>query len=455
MSGRMDHFDIKLPLRSLSDMQRIVYDALIIGTGAGGGAALLRLCENWKGLAKKIGILEAGELIFPTHVYNIPDQKNNWEKLFRHHVFPIGKSLPQFPGAEQIFAVGGRTLYWGLVCPRFHDSEFKDWPLSPIEMASYYKIAEYHLGTQSGDMMKSPQQKTILERLRTSGFAESDEIPQAISPSPTGAFSSLHFLTKAMRYQSFDLAIKARAIRFHQEKGAFLVEAASGPQNMITIQAKNVILATGALETPRLLLHSGVQGNAIGRYLINHSFLRAHGTVDAKVSGNVKILIPSRPWRPYQIQLYQNTKNVNLVAFGRVQPRFENQLQLDTRTLDDYGIPQIRIDFSYSEQDRRVMSQMQDAVHRIFTIMDPERYVRKNRKVTIEWQEPGSDYHESGTCRIGTDPATSAANPYGQIHSVPGLYVVDNSALPSIGSANPTLTTIALAIRTADYISKH
>ncbi|MNR60569.1 Paromamine 6'-oxidase [compost metagenome] len=66
---------------------------------------------------------------------------------------------------------------------------------------------------------------------------------------------------------------------------------------------------------------------------------------------------------------------------------------------------------------------------------------------------PGADSHESGTCRMGTDPYTSATNPYGQIHHVPGLFVADNSVLPSTGGANPTLSTIALAIRTADYIA--
>jgi choline dehydrogenase-like flavoprotein len=52
---------------------------------------------------------------------------------------------------------------------------------------------------------------------------------------------------------------------------------------------------------------------------------------------------------------------------------------------------------------------------------------------------------------MGIDPSTSAVNQYGQIHGISGLYVADNSVLPSLG-ANPTLTTVALAIRTADYI---
>ena len=65
---------------------------------------------------------------------------------------------------------------------------------------------------------------------------------------------------------------------------------------------------------------------------------------------------------------------------------------------------------------------------------------------------PGADNHEFGTCRMGDDPLTSATNRYGQIHGVPGLYIADNSVLPSIGASNPTLSTVALAIRMVDYL---
>jgi choline dehydrogenase-like flavoprotein len=71
--------------------------------------------------------------------------------------------------------------------------------------------------------------------------------------------------------------------------------------------------------------------------------------------------------------------------------------------------------------------------------------------ISVYLRPPGDDNHESGTCRMGDDPATSAVNRYGQIHGIFGLYVADNSVLPSIGT-NPTLTTVALAIRTADHI---
>ena len=60
--------------------------------------------------------------------------------------------------------------------------------------------------------------------------------------------------------------------------------------------------------------------------------------------------------------------------------------------------------------------------------------------------------HESSTCRMGDDPNASATNRHGQIHGVQGLYVADNSVLPSLTAAGPVLSNSALAIRLADHI---
>ena len=60
--------------------------------------------------------------------------------------------------------------------------------------------------------------------------------------------------------------------------------------------------------------------------------------------------------------------------------------------------------------------------------------------------------HQAGTCRFGTDPATSVLNLDCRAHEVDNLYVTDASFFPSIGAVNPTLTIIANALRVADII---
>ena len=60
--------------------------------------------------------------------------------------------------------------------------------------------------------------------------------------------------------------------------------------------------------------------------------------------------------------------------------------------------------------------------------------------------------HQAGTCRFGTDPATSVLDLDCRAHEVDNLYVTDASFFPSIGAVNPTLTIIANALRVADTL---
>lgn len=65
----------------------------------------------------------------------------------------------------------------------------------------------------------------------------------------------------------------------------------------------------------------------------------------------------------------------------------------------------------------------------------------------------GGSAHQAGTCRFGTDPATSVLDLDCKAHDLDNLYVVDASFFPSISAVNPTLTIIANALRVADVIA--
>ena len=61
--------------------------------------------------------------------------------------------------------------------------------------------------------------------------------------------------------------------------------------------------------------------------------------------------------------------------------------------------------------------------------------------------------HQMGSCRMGADPATSVANPWGELHDTPGVWVGDASAFPTASGTNPMVTIMALARRTAGAIA--
>ncbi len=60
--------------------------------------------------------------------------------------------------------------------------------------------------------------------------------------------------------------------------------------------------------------------------------------------------------------------------------------------------------------------------------------------------------HQAGTCRFGTDPATSVLDVNCKAHEIDNLYVVDTSFFPSIGAVNPALTAMANAMRVGEHL---
>ena len=67
-------------------------------------------------------------------------------------------------------------------------------------------------------------------------------------------------------------------------------------------------------------------------------------------------------------------------------------------------------------------------------------------------REPGRGIHEVGVARMGLDPKKSVLNSFQQSHDIPNLFVMDGSGFVSSACQNPTLTIMALALRSTDYL---
>jgi choline dehydrogenase-like flavoprotein len=74
------------------------------------------------------------------------------------------------------------------------------------------------------------------------------------------------------------------------------------------------------------------------------------------------------------------------------------------------------------------------------------------RTFALEDRVPGFGIHEVGVARMGADPKTSVLNQFQQTHDVKNLFVMDGASMPSGGCQNPTLTIMALAVRSSDYL---
>jgi choline dehydrogenase-like flavoprotein len=85
------------------------------------------------------------------------------------------------------------------------------------------------------------------------------------------------------------------------------------------------------------------------------------------------------------------------------------------------------------------------------TGMADHHVLRKNFYMSMDIPVAGVA-HQAGTCRFGTDPATSVLDTNCKAHELDNLYVVDTSFFPSIGAVNPALTAIANALRVGDHL---
>lgn len=489
-----EYLDYWIPLTSLEQMARTHYDVIIVGTGAGGGAVLWRLCEHWAKIGKRIGVIEAGDLLLPTNAQNVATlDAERYVKYWRNPKFwkKIGESQPACPipdfidapfplAFQQFLALGGRTLIWNAVSPRMHPAEIMKGPVPLKEMDYYYRIAEKVMSVTRNYSQGSLLTQILLERLQTKGFPEADDMPVAVDLGQTKYgelhsnvfFSSMLLLARALNRRPFDLTVRARAVQVLTEKGrAAGVRVMSPDKKSYDISAETVVLSTSTLETPRILLNSGIQGEAIGHYLTNHSRVVGNAIISRldfpEVLGTLNILIPQTEERPYQIQMYgpgqyywyhykteplQQEWGVDLQASGKVESRYENYVSLDPERRDEYGMPELQVCFTYSDRDLEIIRKMAEGVKQASHAMNASLLSNDGSEVCLRL--PGEEIHEMGTCRMGDDSCNAAVNRYGEVFGISGLFVADNSVVPNTGAANPTLTTVALAIRTADYIQQ-
>lgn len=130
---------------------------------------------------------------------------------------------------------------------------------------------------------------------------------------------------------------------------------------------------------------------------------------------------------------------------GEMLPRFENSVSLHPTKKDKWGMPQLHIDITHGENDRRMREDMADTAANILEDLGLKD-VRRNAATEHEFP-PGLAIHEVGTARMGHDPKTSVLNGFNQAHDVPNLFVTDGSSLASSAWQNPSLTFMALTAR--------
>jgi choline dehydrogenase-like flavoprotein len=273
----------------------------------------------------------------------------------------------------------------------------------------------------------------------------------------------------------------------------------SGRAGRLTVHAPHVVVACGALESPALLLRSGIGVPAVGEYLHLHPSTAIVGFYDHDVeawkgapqAGLVDEHQSIEQGYGFLIETPQYTTALAASALPYADGHSHKRLMSAFRqaapfiaVLRDRGHGRVTIDRAGGPVARYSMTDTLDICNARRAIaaqtrlhaaagarkivvaadqhdapawrrgQDLEGFIARAQRIPLQaggWKLFSA--HQMGTCRMGSDPRTSVANPWGQVHHVPGLWIGDASAFPTATGTNPMITIMALAHRNAQAIA--
>jgi choline dehydrogenase-like flavoprotein len=149
----------------------------------------------------------------------------------------------------------------------------------------------------------------------------------------------------------------------------------------------------------------------------------------------------------YKTALREPESEIEMTGFGEVLPRADNFVEIDPEVTDVHGIPVLKIHFSDGDNERAMIKDMGESAGEML-----EAAGARNISTYADPSAPRWAVHEAGVARMGESPRTSVLNQYQQSFDVRNLFVMDASGFPSNPCQNPTLTIMALCVRSCDYL---
>ena len=154
---------------------------------------------------------------------------------------------------------------------------------------------------------------------------------------------------------------------------------------------------------------------------------------------------------PY-VALYSKLGTYPLDYNAEQTPLFDSRILL-TNDKDRFGVPKLRIDWRVCPEDiasiattyRKLRGTLASTKVAAITYEDDTLNESVQNAIAVGG-------HHIGTARMSDDPRQGVVNPQCRTHDVENLYIAGSAVFPTSGSANPTLTIVALAIRIADQL---
>ena len=471
------------------------YDAIIIGSGAGGSAAAYHLTQT----GKKVLLLEKG-LPLPRDGSTL-----DVDTVMRRGAYLSDEAWIDRHGQrtvpEEHFNLGGKTKWYGAALLRFAPHEFeadaahqcRAWPIGYEDLAPFYDEAEALLGVRT--FAVEPNFKRIVAGLRKADAGWREQVLMVGL-----AADILSFPEEASRFDAFasvrGLKSDAETCLLDRVRGKSNLTIATGKAVRALIAAPGsaarasgvecmdgtryfadaMLLGAGALHSPRLL-QSYMETNglaeklpayrSVGRnykfHVLTAMLALSHRPVTDVLSKTMLMTHDAFPHSTLQTlggslaRQILLTQAPGFVPRALVEPFAQRAVGLFLQT-EDGSHPDQRVVASSASSPRpridhdpeRLPSAFDE--HRRFTRTVRNQMLRLGYLPLIRAIPLSGTAHACGTLVAGNDPNDSVVDAEGRVHGLDNVYVVDGSVLPRSSRVNPALTIYAWGLRVASRL---
>lgn len=489
-------FPMKVDGRDLPSGHQISCDLCIVGAGAA-GITIARSFENTK---FQICVLEAGGFKY--------DPKT--QDLYAGEASREGSAKPidDYLIRSRLRLFGGTTNHWTGWCRPLDDLDFEKrpwvpnsgWPIRKSDLAKYYRTASA--------VLEIPPFDDGLDE--GNGWNESEVLLDCpdltlkrFHMSPPTRFGTL-YRNDLVAAKNIRLVLNANVTKLQVNPEASVVReihVATLTGIRIKVKARVLVLATGGIENARILLLSddvqseglGNRTDNVGRYFMEHP--RFHRSAFAiltadknKVStlqrkNNLVPVYCLSPEAQRRMQLvnanvlfhrndmsfegmdkvirmldaFRDTRSSGDVAVaGRCTLRMEQSPNRESRVSlmperDALGLRRVKLDWRFGKDDWRT-------ANRVLSILGTAlgRHSLGRLRINLTQKEPWKPFrgakHHLGTTRMSESPRKGVVDKNCNVFGVSNLYIAGSSVFTAGGSANPTFTLVALALRLADHL---
>lgn len=406
---------------------------------------------------------------------------------------------PTFPAVAGATNVGGQGAHWTCAIPRPAFSEKIPF-IAGDEWEELIGEAERLLHAQSAAFADSAVGGAIRSLLEeefagelSEGFGPST-LPVAGDPQPdgtmrwAGADVVLGPLIEpdsaaAERFELRDLAL-VRRVELDGDRVTGVTVEDLRTHDTSVVAADLVVVAADAFRSPQLLWASGVRPTALGHYLTEHPVVISTVALDAEKMRRfateaqldeelarratnaadpvaaVNRIPFSEPQQPFSLQVMYAEKTPFLMEAGtpyaenrwgyvnmgygmRKRPRYEDAVTFDDAELDYRGMPNMTISYELTASELAEIDAATERLRRVGNALGS--FVAEPRLLPN-----GSSLHYQGTMRMGeSDDGRSVSDPWSRVWGYEGLVVGGNALIPTATTMNPTLMSVAIAVRGA------